>query len=594
MSQTTVLVRPSPFAVFRKPAFARMWTAQLISTIGDSFTSIAAGIYVYQQTGSALLVGLTLMATSLPILLIGMIAGVFVDRYDRKRIMVTADLSRAVLIFLIPILLPYSLVWLFVILTLDSAIGTFYTPAFDSVIPELASDEELEAANSMIAISSFGSTAVGFAASGLIAAYSIEWAFYINALTFVISGLLLWNLKVASIKVEEDTNVAVVIRNLKSGMKYLFNNQVLRSLLLVGLGYGLVVGLGNTLLLPFATDVLGASTFEYGLQEGVTSIGFVIGSLLMARYSTRLRDGMWAILSLMGMGICYLIYSFSTSVTAAIAIIALAGMMNAPWGVIRRTMVQRNTEREIRGRVMGAFMTVNHVMILLGMAAAGLADVYGARLMMQTTAVFNLAVGVFAMLAPGIGRPAAEWLRSVSLLRRARQAPGLEAGRAATLADMDRLAGRLPALSMIGPQDRQSLLKDARYIEAPEGTSIVRQGEDSDAAYFILEGGAVAGREEEAGERILEVLGPGDFFGEIAALTGVPRTANIITDRPSILLRFPAAALREIAKNQELNRLLLSKMTERMIRMDMIDLPKMMQYDQQVLRELRTPEPEAG
>jgi CRP-like cAMP-binding protein/predicted MFS family arabinose efflux permease len=594
MSQATVLVRPSPFTVFRNPAFARLWTAQLVSTIGDSFTAIAAGILVYQRTGSTLQVGLTLMATSVPILLIGVIAGVFVDRYDRKRIMVASSFVRAVLVLFIPILIPYSLVWLFVILILSSAIGTFFTPAYDSVIPEVASDEELAAANSMIAISSFGSTAVGFAASGLIAAYSIDWAFYIDALTFLITGLLLLNIKVAHIKVEEDTSVAIVVRNLKSGLKYLFNNQVLRSLLFVGLGYGLVVGMGNTLLLPFATNVLGASTFEYGLQEGLTSIGFVIGSLLMAKYSIRLRDGLWAILGLMGMGICYFIYSFSTTVTVAIAIITLAGVMNAPWGVVRRTMVQRNTEREIRGRVMGAFMTINHVMILIGMAAAGLADLYGARLMMQTTAVFNLAVGVFAMLAPGIGRPAADWLRSVSLLRRAAHAPGLEMGRAATLADMDRLIGRLPALATISLQDRQSLLKEVRYIEAPEGTSIVRQGEDSDAAYFILDGGAVAGREEDGGERILEVLGPGDFFGEIAALTGVTRTANIITDRPSVLLRVPAAALREITKNQELNRLLISKMTERMIRMDMIDLPKKIQYNQQVLRELRTAEPESG
>jgi CRP-like cAMP-binding protein len=294
------------------------------------------------------------------------------------------------------------------------------------------------------------------------------------------------------------------------------------------------------------------------------------------------------------MGICYLLYSFSTSVMIAIPIIALAGVMNAPWGVVRRTIVQRNTEREVRGRVMGAFMTVNTVMILLGMSAAGLADLFGARLMMQTTAVFNLAVAVFAMLVPGIGYPAAEWLRSVNLLRRAPQAPGLEAGRAATLADMDRLIGRLPALATISLQDRRSLLKDMRYIEAPEGTSIVRQGEDSDAAYFILEGGAVAGREEHGHERILEVLSPGDFFGEIAALTGVPRTANIITDRPSVLLRVPAVTLREITKNEEMNRLLISKMTERMIRMDMIDLPKKIQYNQQVLRELRTAEPESG
>jgi len=130
-----------------------LWTAQLISTIGDAFTMLAAGIYVYRLTGSAMQVGLMLMATSVPTLLIGMFAGVFVDRYDRKRIMVIADFLHAVLVFLIPILIPYHIAWLYVIVMLTSAIGTFFLPVFDSVLPETATNEELAAANSMIAIS---------------------------------------------------------------------------------------------------------------------------------------------------------------------------------------------------------------------------------------------------------------------------------------------------------------------------------------------------------------------------------------------------------------------------------------------------------
>ena len=118
----------------------------------------------------------------------------------------------------------------------------------------------------------------------------------------------------------------------------------------------------------------------------------------------------------------------------------------------------------------------------------------------------------------------------------------------------------------------------------------MRHGEVSDAAYFLLEGGAIAGRPENGQDRVLEVLSPGDFFGEIAALTGLPRTANVVTSQPAVLLRVPAATLRLMSRNADLNRLLMSKMTERMIRMDMIELPKMLAYDQKVLRDLRTPE----
>ena len=583
-------VKLSPFAVFRKPVFTRLWLAQLISTIGDSFTMIASGILIYQKTGSAMSVGLMLMATSLPTLLIGMIAGVFVDRLDRKKIMIVSDILRGVLVFLIPFFVQYNVTWMYMIVFMTSAISTFFLPAYDSVVPEIADDEELTAANSMIAISSFGSTAVGFAASGLLAAYSLSLAFYIDSATYFVSAILIMGIKIAPTKIEEKTSVAVVTRNLQVGLKYLFGNGILRSLILIGMVYSFVVGLGNTLLLPFATDALNATTFEYGLQEGLTSIGFVVGSLLMAKYADRLRDGLWVIYGLIGMGLCYLAYSFASSVPIAIFVITISGFLNSPFAVARRTLLQRNTEREMRGRVFGASMTISNVMMLLGMAAAGLADYYGPRVMMQVTAILNLVAALVAMLAPGIGQPAAEWVRSLNALRKAAQAQGVAGGRPATLADFDRLLGRMPALAVMNNADRKALLKDMRYIEASEGTVIVRQGESSDSAYFLLDGGTVAGREEGGRDRVLEVHAPGDFFGEIAALTGVPRTANVVANQQTNLLRVPAPALRTMSKYPEVNRVFLSKMTERMVRMEIIEMPKRNVIDQQVLKDLRTAE----
>ena len=87
----------SPFSVFRNRSFSLLWTGQLVSTIGSALTSLAASIYIFRLTGSALSVGLMLMATAAPSLLVGLFAGVFVDRYDRKRIMIIADIARAIL-----------------------------------------------------------------------------------------------------------------------------------------------------------------------------------------------------------------------------------------------------------------------------------------------------------------------------------------------------------------------------------------------------------------------------------------------------------------------------------------------------------------
>ncbi len=86
---------PSTFSVFKGRSFTLLWSAQLISSMGSALTTLASSILVFRITGSALSVGLMLIATSGPTILIGLLAGVFVDRYDRKRIMLISDLLRA-------------------------------------------------------------------------------------------------------------------------------------------------------------------------------------------------------------------------------------------------------------------------------------------------------------------------------------------------------------------------------------------------------------------------------------------------------------------------------------------------------------------
>src|SRR5574342_173691 len=196
---------PSPLAVFRNRGFTLMWTGELVSTVGTALTSLAASILVYRLTNSALSVGLMLMATAAPSLVVGLVAGVFVDRFDRRRIMIASDLARAVLVLLIPFLAPLNIAWLYILVALSSAVGQFFEPAHASVLPEVASDEELAAANSLMAISSFGSTAIGFAASGLIASrFPIAWAFYADALTFVFSAACLLLVRLKPLPASED------------------------------------------------------------------------------------------------------------------------------------------------------------------------------------------------------------------------------------------------------------------------------------------------------------------------------------------------------------------------------------------------------
>ena len=596
--ESTVAGRPapSPFAVFRNRNFTLMWIGQLISTAGTALSSLAASILVYRQTGSALSVGLMLMATALPSIVVGLVAGVFVDRYDRKRIMIVADVLRALIVFVIPFLVPVNILWLYFGIMLISAIGQFYDPAHESILPEVASEEELAAANSLMAISSFGSTAIGFAASGLIASrMPIEWAFYLDAASFLLSGLCILLIRINPIEITEATSVKLVVQNLKIGLKHLFNTPLLRSLFFISIPVLIGFGLSNSLLLPFAERALQATEFEYGLQEALTSIGFVIASLLMVGLADRLREGQWMAIGFFGMAIAGMAYSLTSSVPVAILIVTISGFLNAPAAISRRLVIQRNTPREMRGRVNSAFFVSRDVLFLIGMAAAGLADLIDIRVMYFSSALLVLAGGIMVILMMGIGSVAVERRRRLGLLRRAPEAPGLAPGRPASLADLDALTGLLPTLSSLGRGERESLVSQARIVEVPAGTTIIKFGDTSDEAYFILSGKAIAGVVVETGDyRALSTLTPGDFFGEIGALTGSRRTANVVTDEPVTLMRVPAQGLRQLMTVPAISQLVLTKMTERLLQNKITDLPRFAGLDQQSLLELRTVQPAEG
>lgn len=579
--------------MFRRRNFTLLWTAQFISTMGTGLSAIAASILVYRVTGSALSVGLMLMATSLPGLLIGLIAGVFVDRFDRRRIMIIADLIRAVLIALIPVLLPFGIIWLYCVVALASTVAQFASPAQASLLPEVAPDEELAAANSMMTISNIGALTVGYAGAGLIAtSSSVAWAFYLDAASFVLSALCVTLVHIAPLPIEGETNIATIMRNLRVGVTFVRRTPALASLFLVFVPIFISFGLNNALFLPLATRALHATEFEYSLLEGLFTVGFVAGSLVMAKLADRLHEGQWVVLSIIGMAFGTAALALAPSIWPAIALSGSVGILNAPSYIGRSLLIQRSTPREMRGRVNSAFHVTRDTAFVIGMAAAGLADVFDVRLMLLLAAVTMLGSGLLAMALPGLGHPTAEWRRMLAMLRAAPAAPGLGLGRAATVADIDLLALRLPALAGLSRAAREDLAKGTRVYEASAGSAIIREGETSDAAYVLLDGRTVASREEGGAERVLEIHNSGDFFGEIAALTSMPRTVTVIAEQPARLLQVPAATLRRMMNDTQLNRIFLTKMTERMLRMNMVDLPRFGGLDQTTLRELRTAEPE--
>lgn len=595
MTAASVPAAPSMFAVFRKRDFSLLWLAQLISTAGSALTDLAAAIYVFRITGSALAVGLTLMVTAVPSLVVGLLAGVFVDRHDRKRILIVTCLIQAVIVGLIAVVIgidALAIPGLYALLLLNAGIKQFFDPAHDSLIPEIASDEELSAANSFLSIAAFGSTAIGFAGAGILASIDLRVAFIIDAISFVICAVLITLMgKYPMPMPDDEANVSVILDNLKAGLGALFGTQVLRSLFLVGALMFFSFGLWNVLLLPMSLRELHATEFEYGLQEGLTSVGFVLGSLFMARFSGRLPESVWVFVGLLGMGICGVAYASATSIPLAILLVMISGFFNSPTSVARSVLLQRNTPRDLRGRVFSAYYVMRDVIFLLGMAGAGLADIINVRILITFASVLLFGAAAYALFAPGLGLASLRAARA--RLEGAAGAPALAGTtfRPATLTDFDMLIGKLPTFARLSPQQREAFLREAGVREVPAGTRIVEHGDTASAAYFILNGSATAGIPEDGGYRGLSTMGEGDFFGEIAALTGSPRTADVVAAVDSTLLEVPAEALRSTMSVPEIQRLVFSTLTSRLMRTEAADLPRLAGPDQEALRDLRTPRP---
>ena len=323
-------------------------------------------------------------------------------------------------------------------------------------------------------------------------------------------------------------------------------------------------GLWNVLLLPMSLRELHATEFEYGLQEGLTSVGFVIGSFFMARFSARLPESLWVFVGLIGMGVCGLAYAAATSVPVAILLVMFSGFFNSPTSVARSVLLQRNTPRELRGRVFSTYYVMRDVIFLFGMAGAGLADIINVRVMIAFASILLFGAAAYALVAPGLGLGSLRAARA--RLADAAGAAGLAAApfRPATLADFDLLVGKLPTFARLSGTQREAFLRDASIRHVPAGTRIVEHGDTASSAYFILAGSATAGIPEENGYRGLSTMQEGDFFGEIAALTGNPRTADVVADTDTTLLEVPADALRATMPVPEIRRLVYSTLESRL------------------------------
>lgn len=399
--------------VLGRSDFFRVWSAQAVSYIGDRLTQVALFIYILQLAGgSAAAVGYFMACQALPIILLGPVAGVLADRWDKRKTMVACDIARAAIILTVPFLGDARLVYL--IGFLMASVSTLFTPAMQASVPELLGRrEEIMVANSLLYSTKFFTDILGFTLAGAVVAVTgVKIAFIIDAFTFLISALFLVRLTTNLVVTRERLrSLAGVWKDLIEGIRYHQANPVVLSLLIsFSLGVLAMGGL-NALLLIAVDRLLSVDRFWYGYLLGVQGVTMFSTTMALGKWATRVPKPYLILPGFLGTGLCAVALSVTRSLPLAFGIYGVLGVANAVFLVPSLSWVQEVVPFEFRGRVMALrSMALNLVALVSYVAAGSLADRLGVTPVMAGVGWFLVFTAVVSLGLPGFKvtrRPAA-------------------------------------------------------------------------------------------------------------------------------------------------------------------------------------------
>jgi MFS family permease len=390
----------------RASAFRWLFLATLGSGVGTMLALVALIADVKERTGSGAWVSALLIADFLPTIAIGLLLGPLVDRVSRRALMIGSDLARLACFAALPFTSGAGQ-----IVALAFVIGVangFFRPAALAGLPNLVDEADLPRANSIIQSTDNLTWFVGPLLGGvLVAAWSIDAAYWVNAATFLVSALLLLQIPARMLASEEALSQGHW-RDLAEGFALV---RASRALLTVTIAWTLVM-LANAAInvseVFLVYDSFGEGRFELGMLMAGAGAGLVLGSLaagpLLEQRTTAEIYG--ASIALMAVGFAGA--ALSPNVWVALGFVAVSGFGNGGASVCNPLLVQRGAPDRLRGRAFTVVMSVNFVFLGLGMAAAGpLVDAFGARALWLGGAAFcavGAAVGTW--LARGILPPA--------------------------------------------------------------------------------------------------------------------------------------------------------------------------------------------
>lgn len=391
-------------SLFRNRAYLVFWLGQAVSSMGDMIIFVALPVWVFQLTGSKAALGLSFTAGVLPRLLLAPVAGVLVDRWDRRRTMLISDVLRSAgLVGLFFVGGPGDVWLIYAVNFLNACVSRFYFPAKNALIPHLVGPDRLVQANSLSSVSDSAAQMVGplmgaalIATGGPNLAVTVDLAsFGVSIATLVLLGRLLSSTMDAP-QVQAAGSVSGVLQGLADGVRLAWRTPVIRFLLLTACLAGLAQGSLLTLLLPFLTEVLGLSEDYFGWAVAADGAGALLGGLAVGLVAARLRP---EVLFASGLTVAGLVIALMVKVRLFPLLVGgmvIEGAVGAGVMIATMTILQTRVSDHYRGRLASLWSMTSSIAMVGMMSAGFLADIFGTAEVLMGAAGLAALGGVFA------------------------------------------------------------------------------------------------------------------------------------------------------------------------------------------------------
>jgi MFS transporter, DHA3 family, macrolide efflux protein len=392
--------------VLRIPDYRRLFAGQIVSDIGDGITMFLVLLVIFDLTGSIVALALMAIAEAVPAFTVGLVAGVYVDRWDRRRVMLAADLLRAAIVLSFAFVQTAALIPLFYVLGFTQAsIATFFRPARGALLPHIVPAEGLASANSLAQASQVIGSVVGTGIAGLIFANlgSGIVGFAIDSATFLVSFALIAGIAPEAGRVTAERAAAAAGESVRggvlAGLRIVRGSRLLTGVLLAVSITMLGLGAVNVLFVPLLIKDLDVDPAWMAAIELVQTSAMILAAAAVAFVARRLSPTTIITLGLAAIGVCIGLVAGVTAVWQVILILFAVGLALTPFQAMVQTVVQTAAGDVTRGRVVSLLQASISTASVASMAIGGvLGDVIGIRSVYLVAAGIVLAASGLSVL----------------------------------------------------------------------------------------------------------------------------------------------------------------------------------------------------